>query len=130
MSPRPSAAVTEAELAVMRLLWRVPRATIRELADTLYPGGDRSHYATVQVLLDRLAVKGLVERHRVGRAHTFSASVGRGEFLRQRLRDLAEEFCGGSLVPLLSHLVPEEHLRPGEAETLQAILDRLDRKGR
>lgn len=129
MSPRPPAAVTETEREVLRLLWQLKQATIRQLADRLYPAGSRGHYATVQVLLDRLAAKGLVERHRTGRAHTFSASVSRTQFLRQRLHDLAEEFCGGSLVPLVTHLVPDESLKPGEAEVLQAILDRLDREG-
>ena len=128
MSPRPTAAVTETELEVLRLLWQLKEATIRQLAARLYPEGGRGHYATVQVLLDRLAAKGLVARHRTGRAHTFSALVGQGEFLRQRLRELAQDFCGGSLVPLVTHLVPDERLKPGEAEVLQEILERIDRE--
>lgn len=128
MSPRPPAAVTETELEVLRLLWQLKEATIRQLAARLYPEGGRGHYATVQVLLDRLAAKGLVARHRTGRAHTFSALVGPGEFLRQRLHELAQDFCGGSLVPLLTHLVPDERLKPGEAEVLQEILERIDRE--
>lgn len=129
MTPRPPAAVTETELEVLRHLWQLKQATIRQLADRLYPDGGRGHYATVQVLLDRLTAKGLVERHRTGRAHTFSVLVSRTEFLRHRLHDLAREFCGGSLVPLVTHLVPDERLKPGEAEVLQGILDRLDREG-
>jgi len=126
MSPRPPSPVTETELEVLRLLWQLGQATIRQLAEQLYPEGGRVHYATVQVLLDRLTAKNLVARHRSGRAHTFSALVGRGEFLRQRLHELAQDLCGGSLVPLLSHLVPDERLKPGEAEMLQEILKRID----
>ena len=46
--------VPDAELAVLKALWDQGEATIREIADRLYPGGETSHYATVQKLLDRL----------------------------------------------------------------------------
>ncbi len=128
MSPRPPAAVTDAELQLLQWLWRLQRASIRELTERLYPGGGRSHYATVQVLLNRLERKGLVRRQRDGRAHVFEPLVARGELVRRRLADLAQVLCGGAIAPLLSQLLPAERLTPEEAETLQRILDRLDRE--
>src|SRR5262245_37149850 len=43
--------ITDAELAVLQVLWDEGRRTIRELTDTLYPSGTGVHYATVQKLL-------------------------------------------------------------------------------
>ena len=58
--------VTDAELAVLQVLWEQGPATIRQLTDRLYPEGKTSHYATVQKLLERLQAKGCVSRDRGG----------------------------------------------------------------
>src|SRR5947209_1218262 len=102
--------VTERELAVLQALWDDGPATIRRLTDLLYPGGGAAHYATVQKLLDRLEAKRCVVRNRAAPAHTFKAVVGRDELIGRRLRDMAEKLCGGSLTPLLTHLMRTERL--------------------
>ena len=118
----------EAELAILKTLWEKQAPTIRELTDLLYPGGDVAHYATVQSLLDRLEEKGYVVRKRLGRAHTFSAAVSREEFVGERLRSIAKKLCGGSLTPLLTHLVRHRKLSEGEEEELRSLIRELDRK--
>ena len=54
--------VTDAELAVLQVLWEEGPLPIRSLADVLYPGGKTAQYATVQKLLERLEGKGCVAR--------------------------------------------------------------------
>src|SRR5260370_470264 len=88
--------ITEAELAVLQVLWDDGAATIRQLTDVLRPGGGSGQYATVQKLLDRLEFKGYVRRDRTGTAHTFSAAVARDEVIARRLRDIAVPPRGGS----------------------------------
>src|SRR4051794_11433226 len=92
--------VTEAELAVLEVLWAAAGAgadagagagaapTIRDITDRLYPGKGSAHYATVQKLLDRLAAKGFVARApgAAGLAHRFRATVARDELVARRLR--------------------------------------------
>src|SRR5512139_4269942 len=96
--------VTDAELDVLRALWDNGPATIRALADRLYPGGGTSEYATVQKLLERLEDKGHVAHRTEGRSNVFSARVKREELVARRLRETAEKLCDGSLTPLLTHL--------------------------
>jgi predicted transcriptional regulator len=122
--------VTEAELAILQLLWDRGPATIRRLTDALYPGGGAAQYGTVQKLLDRLEAKGCVRRDRAGAAHTFAATVGREEIIGRRLRDVAEKLCGGSLTPLLTHLVRTRSLSTREREELRALIEELDDKGK
>jgi BlaI family transcriptional regulator, penicillinase repressor len=124
----PLADVTDAELAVLQALWDAGEATIRRLADTLYPGGNDVHYATVQKLLERLESKGHVERDRSGHAHRFRARTDRDTLLGRRLRAMAEKLCGGLMAPLLTHLVRAEALSEREREELRALIDELDRK--
>jgi predicted transcriptional regulator len=122
--------VTEAELAILQLLWDGGPATIRRLTDALYPGGGAAQYGTVQKLLDRLEAKACVRRERSGAAHTFAATVGREEIIGRRLRDVAEKLCGGSLTPLLTHLVRARSLSSREREELRALIEELDDKGK
>jgi BlaI family transcriptional regulator, penicillinase repressor len=122
--------ITEAELAVLQVLWDDGPATIRQLTDVLRPGGGSAQYATVQKLLDRLAAKGYVRRDRSAAAHTFTAAVGRDEVIGRRLRDVAEKLCGGSLTPLLTHLVRTRRLSARERQELRALIDELDDKGK
>lgn len=118
--------VTDAELAVLRRLWRRGPSTIRQLTDALYPDGGTSAYATVQKLLDRLAAKGCVSRRAAGRAHVYSAEVGRADLIRGRLQEVADTFCDGALAPLLTHLVDGSRLSDAELSTLRRLVAELD----
>lgn len=127
---RPTQDVTEAELAVLQALWDGGAATIRQLADAIYGQGDAAHYATVQKLLERLESKGFVSRDRSGAVHRFSAAIDREELIGRRLRDLAESLCGGSMTPLLTHLVRTRSLSADERKALRDLVDRLDARNR
>ncbi len=120
--------ITDAELAILQALWEHGPATIRQLTERLHPGGTNAQYATVQKLLERLEAKACVRRDRSGSVHVFSAALQRGELIGRRLRDVAEKLCGGSLTPLLSHLVQAQTLTPRERRELRALIDELDAK--
>lgn len=122
--------VTDAELAVLQELWDRGPTTIRQLAEALYPRGTASHYATVQKLLERLEEKRYVGRDRSATAHTFRATVGRDELIGRRLEAVAEKLCGGSLTPLLTHLVRARRLSARERQELRSLIDELDKKGK
>src|SRR5439155_122367 len=64
---QPKQDVTDAELAVMEVLWASP-ATIRGIRDRPYPRGGAAHYTTVQKLLERLQTKALLRRPAVAHA--------------------------------------------------------------
>lgn len=120
---RPARDITESELAVLRVLWEKPSATIRQLTDLLYPGGSAAQYATVQKLLDRMEAKGYVRRDRSLFVHQFTAVLDRDELIGQRLRALAETLCDGSLTPLMTHLARARRLTDSEREALRAIIE-------
>ena len=121
--------VTDTELAILQLLWDHGERTIRQLTDSLYPRGGQAQYATVQKLLDRLADKRYVRRDRSGSAHVFRATIGREELIGRRLQDVAEKLCGGSLTPLLTHLVKAHGLSDRERRELRDLIDEVDGKG-
>lgn len=119
--------ITDAELGVLEVLWAVGPATIRRITDTLHPAGTTAQYATVQKLLDRLEEKKCIRRDRSGWAHTFSAAIDRDELIGRKLRAVADKLCGGSLTPLLTHLVRARALSAQERREVQALIEELDR---
>ena len=120
--------VTEAELAVLEILWERDTATVRQIAEAIYPQCTSSEHATVQKLLDRLKAKNCVDRDRSVWPHLFSATVQREQLIGRRLTSMAERLCGGSLQPLLTHLVRNTKLSPQERRSLRDLLDELDQE--
>ena len=128
--PRNAKDVTDAELAVLEVLWQRGRSPLRDLADALYPGGGASELATVQKLCERLAAKGFVARDRRTRPQLFSAAIDRQELIGRQLKQVADKLCRGSMTPLLSHLVAGRALTKDEVGQLMALVERLDRRGK
>jgi predicted transcriptional regulator len=113
--------VTEAELTVLEALWETAGQSARELTQRLYPACTAADVATVHKLVERLEAKGLVVRDRSGRVYRFSAAIPRTKFAGQQLSQLAEKLSGGSLTPLLVHLVENERLSRREFDELRAL---------
>ena len=117
--------VTDAELAVLQTLWDYGTSTIRALADILYPGGKAAQYGTVQKLLERLETKKCVKRDRTPWPHVFSPAIDRETLIGWRLRTTAEQLCGGSMTPLLLHLLKAEQFSAEERTELRSFLEQL-----
>ena len=120
--------MTNAELAVLKALWELGAATIRQLTDEIYPQGSAAHYSTVQKLLERLASKSFVLSRQRGRVNVYRATVERRDLIARRLRETADRLCNGSLTPLLTQLVGSADLTPDEIAALREIVERADTK--
>lgn len=130
LMPRPRKDVTDAELAVLEVLWEEGTATVRQIAEALYPQCTSSEHATVQKLLDRLKTKDCVDRDRSVWPHQFQAKIQRDDLIGRRLKTMAETLCGGSLQPLLTHLVRNTRLTEQDRQSLRALLDELEQEKR
>lgn len=115
--------LANAELAVMELLWKADRLTARQIRDELYPGASRAANGTVQRLLQRLEIKGFVERDRELPVHLFTALISREVYAGSQLKSLAEQLTGGSLAPAITHLIDANQLSRDEIKRLRRILD-------
>ena len=125
---RPRQDLTEAELAILELLWEKRQASIRQITDALQPRATASRYATVQKQLERMEEKGLVRRDRSLFVHVFLPALSRDELIGQRLLNVVEKLCGGSMVPLLSQLTRVRRLTPQERRALRELVEQLEAK--
>ena len=89
--------LTNAELAVLELLWEHGNRTARQIREQLYPQAEKAQHGTVQRFLQSLEEKGCVLRDRSLSVHMFSAAVSREAFAGQQLESLAKRLTGGSI---------------------------------
>lgn len=115
--------LANAELAIMDLLWQTDRLTARQIREQLYPNETKTQHGTVQKLLQRLEDKGYVERDRSLSVHLFSAAISRQTYAASQLELLAARLTGGSLAPLITHLIEEKKISRKEINRLRVILD-------
>ena len=122
--------ITDAEMAVMQVLWGGGPVSTRQIVDVLHGArASAAQYATVQKQLERLEKKGFVDRDRTLFVHRFTAAVDRDDLIGRRLRDMADKLCEGSLAPVVSHLARTKSLTEEERRALRALLDQLYESG-
>jgi predicted transcriptional regulator len=120
--------VTDAELAVLQVLWDRGPSTTRQLTEVVYPKDVETQYSTVKRLLARLESKGYVRRDRSQAVHVFDAAVDRDELVGRRLRALADSLCDGSISPLLTHLAQSESLTHEQQRSLLSLIREFKRQ--
>jgi BlaI family penicillinase repressor len=115
--------LTDAELAIMNLLWQNNRMTARQIREQLYPGATKPQHGTVQKLLQRLENKEYVIRDHSLSVHFFSAAISRQTYAGRQLESLATKLTAGSVAPMITHLVEHQQVSHEEIERIRAILD-------
>ena len=122
MSRLPSPRPTDAELAILRILWERGPSTVRQVHDVL--GRERpSAYTTALKLLQIMTEKGLVERDERDRTHVYRARSTQEQTQRQLVRDLVDRAFGGSAAKLVLQALASKHASPAELREIRSILD-------
>lgn len=117
---------TDAELAILRVLWKRGPSTVRDVHDEL---GDETGYTTALKLLQIMTVKGLVERDESRRSHVYSAVPSEEKTQRRLLAELMDKAFSGSAAELVQRALS---VKPASREDLDAIQRLVDdaKKGR
>ncbi|MEE2935646.1 MAG: BlaI/MecI/CopY family transcriptional regulator [Planctomycetota bacterium] len=114
--------LTNAEIALMELLWETSPLTARQICDQLYDDSKKSQHGTVQRLLQSLEEKGFVNRDRSLGVQLFTTTLSREAYGARQLESLADKLTGGSIAPLLTHLLEAEKLDNAEIKRLRKVL--------
>ena len=120
MTDRP--AVSKSEMDVLRLVWELGEATVRQVTDSM-PARRKADFTTVQTYLNRLETKGYLRSRKEGRAKVFKASVKPRTVIREAVEDFVGRLFGGESLPLLKHLVNERDIGSDELDQLRQLLD-------
>ena len=116
---------TEAELAILRVLWEGKAQSVRAIQQVL----DQSRptgYTTVLKLMQIMTEKGLVERDESCRPQLYRARYSRQQTQRQLLGDLMNRAFGGSVKALVLQALAARKSSPEELEAMEKLLDRIE----
>ena len=119
--PRP----TQAELALLRVLWDRGPSTVRQLWEGL-PASGRPGYTTVLKFLQIMTGKGLVERDDSERAHVYRAAASQTETQRQLVGDLMDRAFKGSPARLVMQALSSRPASARELAEIRKLLDTLE----
>ena len=117
---------TDAEIEILKVLWRRGPSTVREVFDSLSES-KQTGYTTVLKLMQIMAEKGLVRRDETERAHRYEAATAEEETQRQMVGDLLRRVFDGSAKRLVMHALSAERASAGELDEIRQLLDRLER---
>ncbi len=120
--------ITEAEMEVLKALWKSGGGTVREVAEALSAKKARA-YTTLQTLLKRLEDKGVVAVEKGSVPHVYRAAVSRHGLVKVRLKALAEDLCDGAAGPLVLALVDQRKFSKKELDSFKSLIEKLDREG-
>ncbi|HET7695979.1 MAG TPA: BlaI/MecI/CopY family transcriptional regulator [Vicinamibacterales bacterium] len=122
---------TDAELAILRILWDRGPSTVRQVHEIL--AAERTAaYTTALKLLQIMTEKGLVERDERDRTHIYRARLSEEVTQRQLLRDLLERAFGGSSGKLVMQALATKRASAEELRDIRKAIDsaRNDREVR
>ncbi len=120
--PRP----TDAELAILRVLWRRGPSTVRQVQEVL--GAEKpTGYTTVLKLMQIMTEKGLVTRDESRRTHVYRARRSAEKTQQQLVGDLLERAFEGSAQRLVMQALSSKKVTPEELAQIRALLDQMER---
>ena len=121
LPPRP----TDAELSILRVLWRRGPSTVRDVHDelTLQNG---TGYTTILKLMQIMTEKGLVVRDESQRAHVYQAAYSEQRTQHQLLTDLTDRAFGGSAARLVMQALSGRRASAAELTAIRRLLDEME----
>jgi predicted transcriptional regulator len=119
--PRP----TDAELAILRILWARGPSTVRQVHEVLARERPTA-YTTALKLLQIMTDKGLVVRDESDRTHVYQARASEDQTQRQLVRDLVDRAFGGSATKLVMQALTTRRATPEELGEIRRLLEQRE----
>lgn len=121
MPPKKSNTLTEAELRLMKILWRRGESAVTDLVSAI-PDAEALAYNSVLTTIRILEQKGYVDHRQEGRAFVYRAVVAEQEASRTEVKHMLSRFFGNSREQLLLSLLGDGDISRDELERLKAAI--------
>ncbi len=118
--------LTDLQLALMRVLWDRGEASVADVHGAVARERNLA-LTTVATILTRLERSGHITRRQAGRHYLYRPLVSEEEVRRSMVSGLAERLFGGDVTALVSHLLSEGEINPGDLDRVRRILEQKQR---
>ena len=117
---------TELELEILKVLWHIGPATVRQVRDELAAIRDLA-YTTVMTMMTIMDKKGYVQRKKDGRSFIYEAKYHEQKASKNMLQDIVDRLFGGSTTAVMQHLLETSELDDGELKQIRSLINRKAR---
>jgi BlaI family transcriptional regulator, penicillinase repressor len=114
--------LTPQELSIMKVIWRLGSATVREVYEALRAKRSIA-YTTVMTMMNVLEEKGYLKKQRADRAFRYKPTRSRQQVVTSMVREFVNRVFDGAAQPLMLHLVKTEQLSHQERAELRRMMD-------
>jgi BlaI family transcriptional regulator, penicillinase repressor len=122
MARRSLPALGAQELAIMKVVWRLKDASVRDVYETLRERRSVA-YTTVMTMMSTLETKGYLKKYLEGRAFRYRPAMPERRVVGALVREFVERVFDGASAALLTHLVAESALTDEKRRELRRLID-------
>jgi BlaI family transcriptional regulator, penicillinase repressor len=116
---------TDAELAILRVLWSRGPSTVRQVHEAISRERETG-YTTVLKLMQIMTEKGLVERDESERTHVYQARFTQEATQQRLVSDLLDKAFDGSASQLVMRALEAKPASADELAQIRRLLDELE----
>jgi predicted transcriptional regulator len=116
---------TDAELAILRVLWQRGPSTVRDVWEQLNPK-QHTGYTTVLKTMQIMSEKGLLARDETDRSHVYRAARSEAQTQRQVVGHLLERLFSGSAPKLVMQALAAKKATPAELAEIRKLLNDME----
>ena len=121
--------ITAAELRIMKALWEIGPATVRQTMDALPPDdADPPAYTTVMTMMKQLAEKGALTVDRERQPFVYTPAVRRDQVLCERLSQFLDTVFDGQAEELVLHLAEGADLSAEDLRRVEAKIRKREKQ--
>jgi len=118
---------SNAELEILRILWKRGPSTVRDVHDELKREKDVG-YTTVLKIMQVMADKGIVTRDESERSHVYTPAVEEKSIKRRLVSELLDKAFDGSATQLVMQALSDKRASPEDIRKIRKLLDESSRK--
>jgi len=122
MKKSDSKLLTETELELMSILWRLEGGTVNEVLAELPRGRDLA-YTSVSTILRILEQKSVVKARKEGRGHVYVPVLKRGDYESKAVKHVVDRVFDGTPLALVRQLLNSGDLTEQDLEELRRMVE-------
>ncbi len=124
MTPSP----TNAELDILRIVWSLQEATVREVNEALNAESNKEvGYTTTLKFMQIMHEKGLLSRRKEGKTHIYLPAIDQKETQNSLLDRLIDSAFQGSAMRLVMQALGHRQTSQEELDAIRQLLDDIEK---
>lgn len=125
--PADAKLLTEVELELMTILWRLGEGSVADVIEGLPSGRDLA-YTSVSTILRILEQKGVLQTRKEGRGHIYIPALKKADYEAKAVKDVVEKVFEGTPVALVRQLLGQVKINQDELKEIKDLIHQLEGK--